>query len=140
MVNTILIEHSIRIIHPPVCWCVMILGTEFFAVGGVELVALLHVFPTDKVLHGACKSAIAIEINVQQQFFRIETLNIQRNIIVYLVYCQTYIERLHLLVICNNADVGIIFSLLNRQKKIIAVNFYTLHGMTLSQHLRLALC
>ena len=140
VVDTILVEHAVGVVHPAIHRCVMVLRAEPFAVCRIKLIALLHLAPAEEIFHGTRKAAIAVECDVQQQFLRTKTLNVQGYIVVHLVHCQAHVQRLHLLSCHNHADVGIFFSLLYWQEQIAVSDLNLPDGVALAQHLWSLLC
>ena len=66
MPNAILVEHTVRVVHPSVFWSVMIDGTILLAVGHVERVGILHVLPAGESRHPAIVTICAIDMNVER--------------------------------------------------------------------------
>ena len=119
----------------------MVIGrAEFFAVGGVKIIALLHLSPAQKVLHGSRKATVTMEEDVQQHLAGTEALDVQWHIVIYFVDGQAHVQFLYLLVVGQHLDGGIVLPLLYRQQQIFVAYFHALHGVTLSQHLWLSLC
>ena len=107
----------------------MILWTEFLTVCRIEVAALLHVFPADEILHGTCETTVSVESDVEQQVFLSEALDVEGYVIVYLVYCQTNVQRLYLLVVSQHAYVRVILSFLYGQEQIAIFYLHALHSV-----------
>ena len=140
MVDAILIEHAVGVVHPTVEWGVVVLRTELLPIDRVEVVALLEFLPAEKVLHGTSKTTVAVECDVEKQVLGSEAGNVEWHVVVHLVNSQLRIQRLHQLSANQYLDVCVLFSLLHGQQQVLTLHFHTLHGVALSQHLRLVLC
>ena len=139
--HAVLIEHAVGVVHPAIRGCVMILWTELLAVGSVEGVALLHLLPAHVALHGTRSAAVAVERDVEEEGvgrggFCVESSQVEGHIVVHLVDSQFGVERLHLLTIHDDADVGILLALLNGEQQVAALRGQAQHGVFLRQDLR----
>ena len=89
--HTILVKHSVGIVHPTIERGVVVDRTEVLAVRGVESVGILHLSPASKLTHSALLAAVSVEFDIQQA----STLQFVRHIIVYAVNGQLHVEALH---------------------------------------------
>ncbi len=110
----------------------VILRTEFLAVGRIEGVAEFHLLPAEEVLHGTSKTAVAMEEDVEQHLAGIKALDIQRNIVVYLVDSQPDVQLLYLLTIHQHLDGSVVLTLLHGQQQILVCHSHALHGVALT--------
>ena len=99
----------------------VILRTEFLAVCGIIGLCLFHLFPTGEVLDGTCCTTVTMEVDVEQHLLLPETTDIQWHVIIYLIYSQSHIEILYLLVVCDNPYISKLFFFLNGQQQIFLV-------------------
>ena len=110
-------------------------GTEMLAVAVVERVGHPHLTPADKVLDGTGGAAVAMEGDVDQHLLVAETLDVEGHVVVYLVHREAHIEGLHLLVVHDNAHIGVLLFLLHGQQEVLACSVNPQHGVVFAQHL-----
>ena len=110
-------------------------GTETLTVAVVERIAHFHLTPAHKVLHGASGAAVAMESDVNQHLLVAEALNIQGHVVVHLVHRKTHVEIMHLLVVHDDTQVGVLFFLLHGQQQVLARSVNPQHGVVFAQHL-----
>ena len=110
-------------------------GTETLAVAVVKRVGHPHLTPADKVLHGTRGAAVAMERDVNQHLLVAVALDIQRHVVVHFIHCKTHIEGLHLLVVHDNAHVGVLLLFLHGQQQVLARSVNPKHGVVFAQHL-----
>ena len=134
MVDAILIEHAVRVVHPTIERGMMIDGTILLTIGCIKGIALFHLTPAEEVFHGTGKATVTMERDIEQQFLFTKAADIQRHIIVDLVHRQLHIESLHLPVIGNHLDTCVFLTLLNRQQQILAAHLHLFHRMILAQY------
>ena len=113
----------------------MIGGTETLAIAIVECVGHPHLAPADKVLDGTRCATVAMEGDVNQHLLVAEALDIQRHIVVHLVHSKPHVEIMHLLVVHDDAQMGVLFFLLHGQQQILARSVNPQHGVVFAQHL-----
>ena len=128
--HTILVEHAIRIIHPPVRGRVVIQRTETLAVAGVKRVRILHLAPAGQLRQGPLRAAVATEEDVEQ----LTALQLQWHKVVYLVHRQPYVQRLYDVVLFHYADGRYLGLLLHGQQQIALALLQAKHGMAVAQH------
>ena len=77
---------------------------------------------------------VAIEGDVQQELRALsrKPREVQRHIVVHLVDSQSYVERLHLLVVCQHLDISYLLPFLYGQQQIAVLHIHTQHGMALA--------
>ena len=131
--HAILIEHPIGVVHPAPYGRMMIDGTEFLPIGGVECVRILDVLPAGEVLDGIAPAALAVEEDVEQDALPRETGQVEGHIVVYIIHSQPAVELFHDLIALQNTDMGIVLALLYGQKQEMAVSTHFLHGMLLPE-------
>ena len=91
VVNTVLIYHSIGIVHPTVSRSEVINRTKCFAIGSIEFIRKLHLFPAD--------SRIRDKLKVERKMFVLKSGKINRYEIVYFIDSKTYIHIAHHVII-----------------------------------------
>ena len=116
----------------------VISGAELFAVGGVEGVAHLHLAPAYEVLQVARRAAVAVEEDVEEHrciLPKPQLLDVERDVIVHLVDGQSDVERFHLLVVDDYANIGVLFFLLHGQQHEVVAGLCAPQGMPVAKHL-----
>ena len=126
--NAILIEHTIRVVHPSPSRSVVVFRTEAFAVGRVESARQLHFLPAREILHGTRLVAVAVESNIQQQVL-VELTQIEWHEVIHFIYSQAQIESLHHLVVAHDVNMCVFLFFLNRQKKETLRGIHSHHSM-----------
>ena len=76
-----------------------------------------------------------MEGDIDQHLLVAEALDIQWHIVVHLVHSKAHVERLHLLVVHDNAHIGILLLLLHGQQQVLARSVNPQHGVVFAQHL-----
>ena len=131
--HTILIEHTVRIVHPSIERRMMIGRTETLTVGGVEGVGELYILPADELAHSTLLTSVSTKFDIEQT----GTLQLVRHIIVHPVNGQLHIQSLHHVVLvvqyCNRSYI---LRFLHGQEHILLTLFHLQHGMTVAQHHR----
>ena len=133
--NAVLVEHAVRIIHPSIGRGVVIGGAESLAVGCVKRVAHPHLAPAGEILDSTRGAAVTMEGDVNQHLLVAEALDIQRHIVVHLVHRKPHVEIMHLLVVHDDAQMGVLFFLLHGQQQVLARSVNPQHSVVFAQHL-----
>ena len=139
----ILIEHTVRIVHPSIFRRVVICRTEALAVLRVESCRQLHLLPAGEVLHRARLVAVGREHNVEQELLVSLVLKTERNEVVHLVNGQLHVEALHHMVVAHHVHVRVLLFLLYGQQQVSAPRLHPQHGVRVAQVFRcgnLCLC
>ena len=116
MINTILIYHSIRIIHPSISWCKVINRTEFFTIGSIIFIRKFHFFPA--------YSRIRDKLKIERKMFVIKSGKVNWYKVIYFIYSQTDIHVTHYVVIGYHIQFSFGRSLFYRKKQILFLFFY----------------
>ena len=73
-----------------------------------------------------------MEEDVEQYLAGTKALDIQGDIVVYLVDSQPNVQFLNLLTVHQHLDGGIVLTLLHRQQQILVCHSHALHGVALT--------
>ena len=126
MPYTILIEHTIRIVHPTVSWGMVIDWTELLTVLSIKCISCFNFFPTNKVINQTNAMFISCKLDIKQHITTILT-DIKWNIIISLVNSKFTIELFHDLIIFDNTNMCITFFLLYWKKNILICCLHTFY-------------
>ena len=136
MPHTILIEHTVRIVHPAIGRSMMIERTILLTVLHVEAVGELHSLPASEVGNTAVIAILSVDMNIEHQsLLALVSLQVERHIIIYVRIGKADIECLQLLVVGYHLDMTHFGTLLNRYQKIFLTLVNTIEAMVVAQEL-----
>ena len=105
MILTILIKHTVRVVHPSVSRSVMEIRTILLAILRIERIRELHVLPASEGVQ-TLLAIIAVYLDIESQALQTgKLIHIERHVIIYVVFSQLHIEGFHLLVVSNHLDI-----------------------------------
>ena len=134
--HTILIEHTVRVVHPAIGRSMMIERTILLTVLHVETVGELHSLPASEVGNTAVISILSVDMNIEHQsLLALVSLQVERYIIIYVRIGKADIECLQLLVVGYHLDMTHFGTLLNRYQKIFLTLVNTIEAMVVAQEL-----
>ena len=130
----ILIKHSVRVIHPSVCWCMMIDGTKLFTISCIELTCFLEIFPASKVLYKTCCSLVTNKLYVEKNIAS-EFAYIKRDCVICLVNREFTVKLLNNLIIFNNTNVSNTLAFFYRKEDVFFRCLHAFHRVILTKKL-----
>ena len=134
--HTILIEHTVRVVHPAIGRSMMIERTILLTVLHVEAVGELHSLPASEVGNTAVIAILSVDMNIEHQsLLALVSLQVERHIIIYVRIGKADIECLQLLVVGYHLDMTHFGTLLNRYQKIFLTLVNTIEAMVVAQEL-----
>ena len=134
--HTILIEHTIRIVHPAIGRSMMIERTILLTVLHVEAVGELHSLPASEVGNTAIVTSLSVDMNIEHQsLLALVSLQVERHVIIYVRIGKADIECLQLLVVGYHLDMTHFGTLLNRYQEIFLTLVNTIEAMVVAQEL-----
>lgn len=121
MPETILIEHAVRIVHPTIKRCVMILWTVLLTIDSIESVGQREILPA-AVIHGIpYRRAVLIGHDIQHDIMTIIRRQVKRHHIIDLLSCQTHIESLFKFIVDHKIYSSVVCGLLYGHQQISAI-------------------
>ena len=129
MPYTILVEHSVGVVHPSILRSVMIKRTMLLNILSVKSIRISHAFPAGKVINCPCRAHISVEGDVKE----FTLTNLVRHEIIDIVNSKSAVDCLYQLIIAHHPDVCMFFFLFNRQQEILLTLFQLDHSMSFAK-------